>query len=38
MWELTILGLSHAIFGIILVVSKDKKSKADIILILWIII
>lgn len=36
MWEITIMGLSHAIFGIILVSTKEKKSKADLILILWI--
>lgn len=33
---LTILGLSHAIFGIILIVSKEKKSRADSLLVFWI--
>ena len=37
MWELSILGLSHIVFGIILIAAK-KKDRSDLILILWLIV
>lgn len=31
------LGLSHILFGIILILSKEKRSRADLILIMWLL-
>lgn len=38
MWELSLLGISHALFGFILLSLKEDKNKSDFLLIIWILI
>ncbi len=38
MWEISIIAVSHVLFGIILIASKKKKVRSDHILICWLII